>query len=402
MNYRMFSLQHFLWWQFCPVVSCLAILAIPLIGRTEALVLSETLTDVNDRRQQQWLAGADGFNPSLQKPDPTPSPATTPPPATTTTPLPTMPPPAENTAPRSTNDLLGTLLFGSFVPLRPIDNVSREYQHNTNSSGQVNQSLVETTNFSLSARDKLRLRMGVNYYEQPGATAVNNFSLQVTAETQVNSLKIQPMVGVDLFNNRSQAVNWGVGLEYPLFSGMTLSADLESGVYKFNARTIASNISAVRYGPSLFWQIDRDTTLFSAIKFGNYSDGNIEQQSFSRLERKFGDFNIAANLFTWGYRQPTNSGYFTPGQFSVFTRELGWEGDVISNVLRCRIAIPLGEQNVDGKTADASGYQGRCTAKISRNIEAELGYSFSNVRTQGDSPSQATSQSIMGRMKIVF
>jgi hypothetical protein len=135
---------------------------------------------------------------------------------------------------------------------------------------------------------------------------------------------------------------------------------------------------------------------------GNYSDGNAETQSFTRLERKFGEFSLAANLFTWGYKNPTDNGYFAPSDFIVYTGEIAWEGDVIANALKCRVAVPLGGQKVNGTTSDAGGYQTKCTIKISPNFEADVGYVFSNVKNQATGLNTANSQSLGTQVRIKF
>ena len=120
------------------------------------------------------------------------------------------------------------------------------------------------------------------------------------------------------------------------------------------------------------------------------------------VERKFGEFSLAGNLFTWSYKNPTDKGYFAPADFLVYTAEATWEGDVIANVLKCRISVPIGEQRVNGGTSDAGGYQTKCTAKLSPSIEADLGYSFSNVKNQATGLSTANSQSLGTQLRIKF
>ncbi len=183
---------------------------------------------------------------------------------------------------------------------------------------------------------------------------------------------------------------------------MTLSAGIQQEAYQFNAKTIENRISALRYGPSLFWSIDSNTSLFSSIQFGNYSDGNKEVQSFTRIEHKIGSFSVAGNLFTWNYQNPTDNGYFAPPDFLVYTAELGWEGDVIPNALRCKLSLPFGEQRANGVYADAGGYQGKCTVKIQPNIEADLGYGFSNVKNQSTGLSTSNSQTVGVQFRIKF
>ncbi len=139
------------------------------------------------------------------------------------------------------------------------------------------------------------------------------------------------------------------------------------------------------------------------MRLGNYNDGNSEVQSFSRLERKIGQFFVAANLFTWNYGDDfeRKSGYFSPQDFLVYNAEAGWEGDV-SKFLRCRLAANLGRQRLKGEFDNANTYQARCTVKLSPNIETDLGYNFSNVRNLDTGASAYNGNSITGQLRVKF
>jgi hypothetical protein len=178
---------------------------------------------------------------------------------------------------------------------------------------------------------------------------------------------------------------------------------VEQGSYKFNAQTLENQITSWRYGPQLSWQIDPKTSLFSSLRFGNYNDGNFEQQSFTRIERKFGEFFLAANLFNWSYQHDyaQESGYFSPPDFLVYTGEVGWEGR-ISNFLRCRVAASLGQQRLNGEFDKANSYQGHCTTNISPNLDADLGYIYSNVQNGETGGSTYNNQSFTGVLRVKF
>ena len=141
--------------------------------------------------------------------------------------------------------------------------------------------------------------------------------------------------------------------------------------------------------------------MFSLFRFGNYNDGNSEQQSFSRLERKFGQFSIAANLFNWSYQHDyeKRSGSFSPPDFLVYNAEVAWQGDIFK-FLRCRISGNLGKQRLLGKVDNANNYQALCTVKMSPKIEADIGYSYSNVKNR-DEPGGSiyNNRSITGQLR---
>jgi hypothetical protein len=332
----------------------------------------------------QLVAGANNFNPDLKIPPPREY-------------IPIPPPPGANSG-----SVEGTVVKPAMAaPFAVLEGLQPNIHNDWNNSGQVNRTIESTAIFRLNNGNRLLFTTGYDTYEQAGTQTVTNIPLGINWETKINSLKISPGVGVDILSG-STTPNFNLKVDYPLTSGLTVSADLQQGAYKFNAKTIENQISALRYGPSIFWQIDKDTSLFSSLKLGSYSDNNQEQQSFSRIERKFGEFLIAGNLFTWNYQNPTDKGYFAPPDFLVYTGEVAWEGSVIRDLLNCRLSASFGGQHVNSKSSDAGGYQTKCTAKISPYVEADLGYSFSNVKSTAPVTTNANSQSILGQIRVKF
>ncbi|WP_414541918.1 hypothetical protein [Nostoc sp. CCY0012] len=143
--------------------------------------------------------------------------------------------------------------------------------------------------------------------------------------------------------------------------------------------------------------------MFALYRWGSYNDGNSERQSFSRLERKLGQFSVSANLFTWNYAREVErqSGYFSPPDFLVYNAELGWEGDLF-DTLRCRFAITLEQQRLNGKFDNANSYQTGFKAKLAPDIEAELGYTFSNVRNRNISGNIYGNNAFTGQLRLKF
>jgi hypothetical protein len=178
---------------------------------------------------------------------------------------------------------------------------------------------------------------------------------------------------------------------------------LEQGSYKANARTLENQITTWRFGPNLYWQIDRKTSLFSSLRVGLYNDGNSEIQSFSRLERKFGQFHAAANLFSWDVRKDmqAQSGYFSPPNFLVYNGEIGWEGKPF-DFLRCRLTANLGGQRLKDVTTTGYSYQGLCTTKITPSIELDLGYTASNIFTREAGESGSQSNAVVSQLRVKF
>jgi hypothetical protein len=361
-------------------------------ARLGKILLEQSSSSSGIRAIPKCLAGADNFNPGLKLPA-----------RKEYIQLPSLPSPeatsgsVESIGTKSTNT--GNNTTGA--PFAVLEGIQPNINNSWNNSGQVNRTSESTAIFRLNNGDRLFFTTGYDTYEQIEAKTVVNIPVGIDWETKINSLKVHPGVGIDILNG-SSTPNFNLKVDYPVTSGLTVSADMQQGAYKFNAKTIENKISALRYGPSIFWQIDKNISLFSSLKLGNYSDRNQEQQSFSRIEQKFGEFSVAGNLFTWNYKNPTDKGYFAPPDFLVYTGEVAWEGSVIRDVLSCRLAASLGGQNVNSTSSDAGGYQTKCTAKISPNIEADLGYSFSNIKNHDSGNSQATSQSISSQIRIKF
>jgi hypothetical protein len=366
-------------------------IAAPDLDRADKILLARRSSPQLIRLAPQLIAAADNFNPDLKLLPPQEN-----------IPIPPPPLPPIQTAPAAeTNSGVVAKPNPASTPFAVLEGLQPNIQIDRNNSGQVNQTIESTAILRLNNGDRLLFTTGNNTYEQPGVKTVTNIPLGIDWETKINALKVRPGIGVDLFSG-STTPNFNLKVDYPVTTGLTVSGDIQQGAYKFNAKTIGNQISALRYGPSVFWQIDKETSFFSSLHLGNYSDNNQEQQSYSRIERKLGEFSVAGNLFTWNYQNPTDKGYFAPPDFLVYTGEVAWEGSVIRDVLNCRLSASLGGQHVNARNSDAGGYQTKCTAKISPNLEADLGYSFSNVKSHDTGNSPANSQSILSQIRWKF
>jgi hypothetical protein len=302
----------------------------------------------------------------------------------------------------------------SSKPFAVLENIQTDFRNDTDNFGQHNLFIEPTFQFRLRNGNKLFVKSGLELFEQSDVESITNIPLQIGWQGKVGQVILRTSAVVDFFNRLPTAINFNAKVEAPilppkvsssgrLVSGLTVSANLEQSPYKFNAQTLENQITAWRFGPDLYWQINRDTSLFSSLRLGNYNDGNSEIQSFSRLERKFGQFSVAANLFTWSYDrnvEPT-SGYFSPPDFLVYNAEMAWEGQVF-DFLRCRLSANLGQQRLNGEFDNANTYQTHCTAKLSPKIEADVGYSLSNVRNQDTRGSAYSGNSLTGQLRVKF
>lgn len=345
---------------------------------------TEAITDIRIA-----ATGPENFNPELRIPSPPPPP--TPPPP---------PPPAP--APSETPEETATPVTRE--PQFKLENLQIDFRDNQDQSGQHNQWIEPTAQFQLGNQgDRLLVKTGFNTFEEPDTETVTNIPIQIGWQTKVGKSTLQVAAGADFFNRLPTAFNLNVQASVPLTPALTLTGVLEQGPYKANARTLENQITTWRFGPNLFWQIDRKTTLFSSFRVGLYNDGNSEAQSFSRLERKFGQFHAAANLFTWNVRKDmqAESGYFSPPNFLVYNGEIGWQGQPF-DFLRCRLTANLGGQRLKETVTNGYSYQGLCTAELSRSIELDLGYTVSNIFTQETGESGSQSNAVVSQLRVKF
>src|SRR5919199_139336 len=336
----------------------------------------------------QLMAAPENFNPGLRLPPPPPPQAS--------------PPPSQSPASPSTEPV---------TPVVKFESLTTDFRRDTDNFDQRNLFMEETAQFRLRNGNHFRIKTGFNFFEERGLESVTNIPLHVEWEGKIDRVNLTVGGGVDLFDRLPTALNLNAKAELPLAmkvspsgqlqSGVIVSAAVEQGPYKANAQTLDNQITAWRFGPSIYWQIYPKTSLYSALRLGSYNDGNFEEQSFSRLEHKIGQFSVAANVFNWIYTHDVQetSGYFSPRDFLVVNGEVAFEGNVFEN-LRCRLAASLGRQRLGGEWSNGNSYQARCTAKLSPNVDADFGYGFSNLRNRDTGGSAYNNQSFTGQLRV--
>ncbi|MGB3200921.1 MAG: hypothetical protein WBA99_08460 [Nodosilinea sp.] len=282
-----------------------------------------------------------------------------------------------------------------------IETLTIDFKDDLNNFSEGNRLIEPTVSGRLANGDRLSASTGFNTFTDPEVERVVNVPLKAAWTGSMGDFTTTLGAGVDLFERRPVALNLRASTEISLGPSASLSVHLDHGPYKFNAATLDNQISAWRYGPQLFWQITPDTSFFSLLRLGNYSDGNWEQQSFSRLEHHLGEFTLAANLFNWRYGRDVEatSGYFSPPDFLVSNGELAWRGQILPN-LSCRLAALLGAQRLMGNWSGTYGYDALCTAQFNQ-VEVDLGYGFSNVAASGEG-SAYRNRTIRGQVRTRF
>jgi hypothetical protein len=359
------------------------------------------------------LAGPENFSPGLELPKPKPEPAPAPQPIPEPVPSPT-PDPAVISAPESVSQQPAEPTPAPETPTKPEGSASEprsespgltklqtDFRQERDNAGQNNRFLEEAATFQLSNGDTMRFIAGWNSFTTKGVEPLTNIPLKIEWEHTIGASKLLLGTGVDFFDRLSTAPNFDLQVTTPLLPNVTFTGVVQQGLYKTNAETIEAKISAWRLGPTVFWQIDPTTSLSSSFRWGSYSDGNTEYQSFTRLERKFGQFSLAANLFTWHFSENESTPYFAPSDFLVYSGELAWEGN-LTNFLSCRLSASLGWQRVEGKVSNGNTYQGKCTIKLSPSAEINFGYGYSGVIKQNTAENPYNNQTFTGQIRLSF
>jgi hypothetical protein len=305
------------------------------------------------------------------------------------------------------------------------EELTLDYSLDKDNFGQRNQFLEAQATFHLVNTNEgendnfLHWRMGLNNFGQEGHSPLTNIPLEIGWSRQLEPIKLEIQGRLDYFDRLDMVPGLRARVEYPVFarvngqgelqSLLVMSGEVDHGPYKFNAGTLENDVRYWRVSPSIYWQFAPNTSLFTLGQGGTFNDGNQEFQSFSRLEHQFdqlegtiGTFSLAANLFTWAFRQDleNTSGYFSPPDFLVYSLEVGWSGDLHDRV-NCRISASQGRQRSVGSFANAGTLQSRCGFRFSDRTTLDLGYGVSNV-INGQGETAFINQSISGNLQINF
>jgi hypothetical protein len=277
---------------------------------------------------------------------------------------------------------------------------------------RTNRITEPTAQFKLPNGDRIQVKSGWNTFEQTGIQTIQNFPIQTNWVKQLGENTLKVGGGLDVFNRLPIQPRLQAEIEVPIGTERSSKGQLnrgaifklgsEYGPYKFNAKTLENGINVLHIKPQVYWQIDPKTSLYSHYKLGVYNDGNVEHQTFSRIERKIGNAYIAGNLFTWNYKTDNelSKGYFSPQQFLTYSGEIGWDQKITDN-LSCRVSTALGQQSLNGQSSQTNQYNARCNAKLSPNMSLDLGYGLSNERRQNTNNSYQN-QSLTAQLQMTF
>lgn len=255
---------------------------------------------------------------------------------------------------------------------------NRLKSHSEQSNTQNNRS---QSNSGLNALKQSRITSKI--------TQLQNFPVYNTWSQALGNTPLKPTEQFSRLNHFPRQRRFPIELEVPNAVENPSRSPLERrgiltfganyGTYKFNAKTLESNIQVLHLKPQIYWPITSKTSLYSHYQLGFYNDSNLEHQTFSRLERKLGNAYIAANLFTWNYRsdQELRKGYFSPRQFLAYSGEIGWNQS-LGRDISCQISVALGQQSLNAQSTQTTQYRARCNLKVTPNTMLDLGYSLSH------------------------
>jgi hypothetical protein len=210
-----------------------------------------------------------------------------------------------------------------------LDNSQTNFHSDFDDFGQRNYFMDQSIQWvSLITGEKIGIKTGTYIFSQPNVESVIDIPLQITWERKFPPVKVSFAGGVDIFDRLPAKPNIEFQVETPLRHNLNFRGSIAHSAYKGNVPTLNNQITNWRWDVGLSWQIDRDTSLSGLYRWGNYSDGNYEQQSTARLERKLGKFLVGANLFTWSYTNDVQatSGYFSPPDLLVYHADISWTG----------------------------------------------------------------------------
>ncbi|MGY6529688.1 MAG: cellulose synthase subunit BcsC-related outer membrane protein [Cyanobacterium sp.] len=337
-------------------------------------------SDTINNGKSNLIASPENFNPSLRQPDITPF--------TTET----LPPQRD-----------------SFQ----LESITPSIYLETDNFGQRNIYREVLLEFQGRNDNKFDLRTGINSFKETDVEDITQIPLVFGWQKQLNKTNLNLNLGIDFFDRVRNSPNFRINAEQPLSirvnevgelqSLFVAGATIEHQAYKFNATTIENEITSWRFTPQFYWLIAPDLSLFSFAQYGTFSDGNDEFQSFTRLEKTFGEFSLSGNLFVWSFAEnlESSSGYFSPPDFLVSNLELAWRRQ-FSDSLTCRLAGSFGRQRLEGDFSNAFVYEGLCQASLSPQTVLDLSYRVSNILSAESGADSFRNEQFKAQVKFSF
>ncbi|MDX1978459.1 MAG: hypothetical protein SFT94_12375 [Pseudanabaenaceae cyanobacterium bins.68] len=261
--------------------------------------------------------------------------------------------------------------------------------------------LEPSFNFSLPNGHRIILKTGYNFFSQNPRTlpslrpdTITLTPIQLGWEGRVGEVSFSTALRINLYDKIPTTVGVLTSATWPVLPNLFLTAKYEQTALESTPASLQQGITARNYGPTLFWQIDPDMSLFSFYTITNYNDGNRAQVSYTKLERKFGQFAVSANLVTWG-AENIKDAYFAPPDQLIYNLGVAWQGN-LSESLNLLLQYNIGRQRFNREESDAQYYVVRLTAKLSDQIEGFLEFN------QGDLRNTPGGQFFLGNVRDLF
>ncbi|AFZ47302.1 hypothetical protein Cyast_1337 [Cyanobacterium stanieri PCC 7202] len=294
-----------------------------------------------------------------------------------------------------------------------LESITPSFSLDSDNFGQRNIFREVLFDFQSLNQNNFSLKTGVNTFRKTDIEDITHIPLIFGWQRQINNTNLNLNLGVDFFDRVRNTPNFSINAEQPLSINVNEAGELQSlfvagatiehQAYKFNATTIENEVTFWRFRPQFYWLIAPDLSLFSFAQYGTFSDGNDEFQSFSRLEKTFGEFSLSGNLFVWSFAEnlESSSGYFSPPDFLVYNLELGWRRQFTDN-LSCRLAGSIGQQRLEGEFSNAFVYEGLCQANLSPQTILDLSYRVSNILTVESAATSYRNEQFKAQVKFNF
>lgn len=243
--------------------------------------------------------------------------------------------------------------------------------------------------------------IGIERYRNRRIESVRNIPIRVGVQGQVNSVRIQGVAGVDLFDDTPASPYIKLQTEAQVNPNLLVSGKVTQERLKFDAIALRSEVSAWRLEPTVYWKFDRNTSLFAGYNLGLYSDSNRENQATVYLRHNIGDFFLAGLGYYQSYAQADRPDYFSPASFWIYGGELGWDGK-LSDTTRFKISASLGEQRYSGISEFFQSYQAELKTRINSAADLELGYRYSTSNPYEFSAENSNEHNVQMRLNVAF
>lgn len=311
-----------------------------------------------------------GAPPSTTSPE-SPSAPGVPPDQNKTPPPPTSTPPVPPQAP---------VAAGVFVP----DSLQNDFSFQSDNYGLHIYGFEPTMRFRLRNGNRISFKTGFTRLDnQTGFKAVTIYPFRLGWEGNITDrVTLRTGATAYVFDRLPTAMGADAGLTIRVAPNLLIGATVERTPMKYAPSVLErpQKTTFTSYGPNIYWQINRYTSLASFFNFLEFNDGNTAQLSYTKLKRDIGQFSVAANLVTDSFARDASltSGYFSPPDYLIYNAEVGWQGN-LTKYLNLRLQFNYGQQRLQGEFSKALYYEAQLTANLGPDVDAFIKYSYGEL-----------------------